>query len=565
MAKINQLPEEVIALIAAGEVIERPSYAVKELVENSIDAGADSILVSIEDSGLRKIVVSDNGEGMDREDLEIAYMPHTTSKISTEDHLSHIATLGFRGEALSSIAAISQMSIKSRTQNSASGILLENKKGSLLQIKPIGSPVGTTVTINNLFFPVPARKKFLKSSQTEFRHISDIVSSFAMSYPTIHFKFSHNEKNIFDLPNNQSLLERARSILGEGVAANFLPIIYEEGYIKIEGFVSNPQYASKQNQKQYIFVNKRLVQDKMISLAVKESFGTLLPQSATPIFILSITLPFEMVDVNVHPRKEQVSFLNARILFDNIKLAVIQALTENNLTFNLSGFAENRSGKKGETSSLSADILKSTVLPWNRKEVEGLTGEDEIIQIHSTYLLTSTKNGLVLIDQHGAHERILYEKFVSEFENQKSKKESYHLEKPITIELSLNDAQVLKEYKDIFAQMEFGIEHFQANTYLVRFIPVVFKGRNISKIINDMISDLASHEGIQSIDVATKRMLAFLSCRAAVKAGDVLSVAKQRAIIKDLQKAKNNTTCPHGRPTKQILPLGEINKWFRRR
>ncbi len=559
--KIKKLSPDVIAKIAAGEVIERPAYAVKELIENSIDAGATSIIITIEESGLHRIQIQDNGEGMSKKDLQISFLPHTTSKITNDHELIGVKTLGFRGEALSSIAAISAMTIQSRTKNSSSGTTIEIREGRVEHIGSIGMPPGTIITIDGLFSPVPARKKFLKSLQTEFRTITDVVLHFALSYPTIHFVLTHNKKTIFDLPNKKDETERLRLIFGDA-AEYLLPLSFSDSYISISGHIGKPQIALKHSQKQFLFINKRAVTDKLISLAVKESFGTLLPSSSTPLFHLHLTLPFEVVDVNVHPRKEQVNFINSRMIFDLVKQAVSETLMTNNITYEIETF--DNSLRKGETTSISAGLLKETILPWNRTDIGKITTTTPLLQIHQTYILAVTKEGMVMIDQHAAHERILFEEFSKAFENEKKLKNMYTLPRPLKISLSLSEKQLIDEYQDVFKDLGFSLEAFGKHALLIRTIPVLFKGRRIEKIIKDMLSDLSEDRGIKSIDTTSKRMLAFLSCRAAVKAGDVLSESQMKTILKDLETSPNNTTCPHGRPTRIEVSINTLHKYFKR-
>lgn len=562
MKTIHKLAPHIISKIAAGEVIERPAYAVKELIENAIDANANRIEVHIEESGLGKITVIDNGKGMSKEDLELCFLPHTTSKIKDEEELMGIKTLGFRGEALSSIAAISHLTLKSRTADNPAGTIVEIENGILETLAPIGMPPGTIVTVEHIFHTIPARKKFLKSAQTEFRHITDVVIHAALSFSQINFVLTHNNKTILDLPKKGASEDRVKVLFGESIFEHLLPIASEDGHIIISGFIGKPQVAAKQNLRQYVFVNNRFVTDKIISLAIREAYGTLLPASSTPIFKLDIQIPYELVDVNVHPRKEQVTYVNAKSIFDAVKLAVSQTLSEHNLTFNLAKFKYESSAKIGETQSLSGKLLKETVLPWNREDSIQLSKQSPVIQIHSTYLLALTRNGVLLIDQHAAHERILYEQFLQTFE--KKKKEHFQLSKPITLHLSVSESQILEEYRSFFLKLGFDIEHFQGSSFVIRSIPVLYKGRNIEKIIRDMIDDLLNETGLKTIDSKTQRMLAFLSCHAAVKAGDSLTKEQAAKLVTQIQITKNNTTCPHGRPTQIEMPITMLDKMFKR-
>jgi DNA mismatch repair protein MutL len=407
------------------------------------------------------------------------------------------------------------------------------KQGILQDISPIGCPPGTTVIIENLFATVPARKKFLKSDKTEFRKITDFVSHFTISYPMIHFKLTHDKKVIFDMPKRVDSLERIRTIVGETTFQHLLPFSFSEGYITLSGYVGKPNSASS-TPKQYIFINKRNISDKLISLAVKEAFGTLLPQAQSPTFLLFATLPTEAVDVNVHPRKEQVNFLNSQMVFDAIRLAITQTLSQHNLTISQVPWIDDIHVRKGETQSIAGQLLRNAVLPWNREEI-GNSKTTAILQIHQTYILATAQEGLIVIDQHAAHERILYEQFAKSYEEKKKSQETSVLTTPITLTFSLQETQIFEEYKEQVTMGGFELEHFQGNSYVVRKIPKVFQGRNIEKILNEMLSEFAEDRTPKSIDTRTYRMLAYLSCRAAVKSGDVLSVQKMKAIIKQHQ------------------------------
>ncbi|HVZ58821.1 MAG TPA: DNA mismatch repair endonuclease MutL [Patescibacteria group bacterium] len=561
--KIYTLPDSVVAKISAGEVIERPAYAVKELIENSIDARASTIDIQIEDAGLKQIIVQDNGEGMSEEDLKLSFLPHTTSKLDDEHDLIGIKTLGFRGEALASIAAISTLTIKTREKQNPAGYEITIRHGDIEHAGPVGTPPGTIVRVDTLFLSVPARKKFLKSAKTELRLITNVVTNFALSYPSLHFVLTHNGKTIFDLPGRENNLGRIKQLLGNSFFEELLPVALEDGFIQISGFIGRPQSALKNNARQFVFVNQRTVTDRMIQTAVKEAFGSLLPSSSTPIFILEITVPPEIVDVNVHPRKEQISFTNAQEIFAAVKQAVSESLQENNLTFKLAKFRTENSARLGETTSFSGELLKSAVLPWDRSEKIAIKPSERLMQIHQTYIFVPTLEGLGLIDQHAAHERILFEEFVTTFVKKKKDQQAYELNKPLTFDLSLSESQILEEFDQIFTELGFTIDHFQGSTFIIRTAPAVFKGRNLEKIIKDMLVDMAEGE-LPTIDLRTERMLAFLSCRAAVKAGDVLTERQMKDIIKRLEKTANNATCPHGRPTRIQISIAELDKLFKR-
>ncbi len=565
MSKIHLLSHETISKIAAGEVIERPAFAIKELVENAIDAHASFIEVHVEESGLKKIIVTDNGTGMSKEDLELCFLPHTTSKLSNDADLIGVRTLGFRGEALSSIAAISHMTIQSREQNSDIGYKIIISRGEELEVVPIGTPFGTRVSVNDLFYSVPARKKFLKSGKTELRLLSNIILQFALCYPSIHFVFSHNKKLIFDLPPKKSNEERISFLLGNDFISQMMDFKKEENYIQLHGYIGHPQQASKVNNKQYLFVNNRLVSDKLISLAIKEAFGSLLPSSMTPTYLLFINIPPETIDVNVHPRKEQIAFINNSLVFETVKNAVTETLNHNNINFRLSKFKDDNSVKTGETTSFTGLILKQHVLVPEKNSSELFAQHFSPIQIELTYILSITPGNITLIDQHAAHERILYEKFLKEFLTEKTKSDLHILSESLTVDLSLDEKMLLDEYEELLLKTGFIFESVNKTTIIIKKIPSVFKGRNIKKIINDILLDLSHEKKVSPVDRATERLIAFLACRAAVKSGDRLDENTMKHILDELSQTKNSSTCPHGRPTTLHISYEELAKFFRRK
>lgn len=571
MAKIFQLPEEIISKIAAGEVIERPVYAVKELVENSLDAGATTISVHIEESGLKNITVIDDGEGMSKEDIETSFKLHTTSKISSIEQLHSINTHGFRGEALSSIASISRIHIRSKRKNDIAGTSIEVIEGEIKKIAPFGMPYGTNISVFNLFYPVPARKKFLKSSRTEFRHIVELMTQFAIAHPEISFSLHHNKKKIFDLPRTTTALERIKILFGENIFSQLLPVMYEDSYITISGFLTKPQVFSSTTQKQYVYINKRKVTDKIISLAVKNAYGTLLESTAYPIFFLSLHLPFEFVDVNVHPRKEQVRFVDTQRVYDAVHKAIAQTLEKNNLlflnddTFGI-GLSDGLQKKRfGYTKSLAGKLLKENQTPWDIRPIVEIANFSDIVQMHNLYIVSSTKSGVVFVDQHAAHERILYEQFWKAFKQQQTEQGKYVFPKPRMYEFSLSESELLYEYLSLFEKLGFVIEPFKDTTFRVSAVPLLFQDRNHHQLLSEMLEDLQRGIGIKEVDKISQRMIAYLACRGAIKAGERLTKKQAKDLIEKLDKTPNKTTCPHGRPTTVMVDVKKIHAMFKRK
>lgn len=550
MGKIHTLSEETISKIAAGEVIERPCYAVKELVDNAIDAGASYITIFIEEAGLRKIVVTDNGEGMDYEDVLLCFKLHTTSKINDEDQLIGIKTMGFRGEALASIASISNLNIKSRKLNDDKGTLVELHFGEIVNTQPIGSAIGTTITITNLFHTIPARRKFLKSERAEFRLITDIVIQYALVFPHIRFFLKHNNKIILDLPQHQPVLERAGYLVGEEVAKNLIPIKCDESYISIRGYIGTPQEAKPHNPNQFLFINNRPVKDTLIRTAIKEAYGTFLEKSSQPSYILFVTMPPEAVDVNIHPRKTEVHFLDKMMVYQTIQSSIQEILLNHTSAFQYG------TDRKTLTTSFAGQQLKELVLKTTINKTA------DIIQLHDLYLVTETTEGIILIDQHAADERIQYERLIKAWQQESNKHERYRLGQAMPLVLSLLERDILDEHRQLFQAMGFVIEDFHDNLILTE-VPSLLRDRQIIPIILELLTLIKDDKGI-TIDTTTNRMLTSLACRSSVMQGERLTKEHMLEIINTLELIPNNLTCPHGRPTKIAISQKELLKMFRR-
>jgi DNA mismatch repair protein MutL len=553
MMTIHELSPQVVAKIAAGEVIERPSYAIKELIENAIDARATDIRIHVEESGLAKLQVMDNGIGMSEEDLMECWKPHTTSKLESEHDLHSIRSFGFRGEALSSLGAISTLTIQSRQHSSLTGFSVCIHNGTCVRSSVVGMSTGTIVKAENLFEKVPARKKFLKSAHTELRHCVSIVEQFAMSYTDIQFTLSHGKKILLSFPAAQSKRERIEHTLGETISSFLIPFKKEKSYVALEGYIAKPQMHASTQNKQYLFVNGRAIGDKLIATAVKEAYGTMLESNTYPIFVLYITLPYDLVDINVHPRKEQVSFTDTTFLFQTVKHIISGVLGEHNLIY------ENLSWKKtgaGLATSFAGNLLKESVLDTDKYSVKH---SFSIQQFHRLYIIVTTKSSLHIYDQHAAHERVLFEKLKNEFLIQKRRKTPLALSKPIKLAFTPKEKLLLKEHADVFENIGYVF-----NETHITHVPVLFQDRDPYELITRILGDLEHMQTPKEIDVISEEMLAFLACRAAVKAGDQLSEAQMKEIVEELETTPNNSTCPHGRPTQIVMHVHELDSLFKR-
>ncbi len=551
MNKIVQLSEETIAKIAAGEVIERPSYAVKELVENAIDAKPTHIDVIIVDSGLTEITVVDDGVGMSKEDLQMALLPHTTSKIRDSSELTTVSTLGFRGEGLSSLVAISDISLSSRPKNSAVGHSIESVNASIQSIKQIGMATGTRISAYKLMNNLPARKKFLKSERTEFRHIVEYILEVSLSFPSIYFTLTHNNKKIVDIGGNTT--SRISEIFGESVAARIMSRSFKNSITSVDLNIGHPENALPSKNKLYIYINNRPVSDPVVAAAIKEAYGKLLDPYSYPVGAVFVSIPSQFVDVNVHPTKREVRFESAEYIFQEILENTRELLGSYNLTF---GSQNVHATNREIASDLRADVSKLPI-----SHILDDTLSDELIIIDNTYIITPHKDGLILFDQHAAHEALLYEAFSKSF--LKHKTESIELAAPILIPLTKTQMLEFEEHGEVFHKMGFKIDIFGGNTVKVSAIPKLANEHDIAGHIAEILEYVSSSH-YPDIDHINNKMIAFLSCKSAIKAGDKLSKTEAFKIIHALNESNSVYTCPHGRPVKRIVSVRDLQKMFKR-
>lgn len=554
MRTITTLSPDLVAKIAAGEVVERPASVVKELIENALDARATHIDIELTDAGTKRVVVRDNGKDMHVEDLLLCYKPHTTSKITSHDDLAAIASFGFRGEALSSIAAVSLMTIKSRPEDLEYGTIIELISGELKHEEKIGMPVGTEIIVESLFHSTPARRKFLTDHKSELRKISESITQFAMAFPKVGFTLHHNDELLFTVPMLQMLQDRIRSIVGQYLTDFLIPIEHESRYGKVMGYIGKPQSAQHAKQHQYLFVNDRIVTDPVVAKTLTESYGPLLEPRAHPPFVLYLTLPYESVDVNIHPRKEEVAYAFPKQIYSLVTDGVTQALSKHDLTYT-------QSSRQHDMDRHTADFLKSIVSPWSVKNLK----EGDVLQIHNVYLIAATDTGMLLIDQHAAHERILFEQFKEAFYKTREHQTLTEFAQPLMFELSLTDSRLLQEHIETLRKIGFDIEHFGKTTFKLSAVPEIFKTRDHAKLIIETLHDIKAGKGTEKVDRETEKTLAYLACRSAIKAGDALEPNEQKKLVEKLLLTEGIYTCPHGRPTHIEVSLKELDKMFKRR
>jgi DNA mismatch repair protein MutL len=552
---IKQLSDEVIKKIAAGQVIESPFSVVKELLENSLDAKATEIIVELVEGGFDNITFYDNGIGMDQKDLLKCFLFHTTSKIETEEDLFTLKSFGFRGEALHSICLVSDVSISSVPKEEAFGSEVVITKGTLEIVKPYGGRKGTLIQVSNLFENIPVRKKFKNNSKKEVQQILELITSYALIFPNVSFSLSHNGKNIFQSPSMPNLGDRISDVLGASFISQCLQINSNERSFNFQMFVSKPQFCSLSKTHQYLFVNDRLVKSETISKAIKDAYGKLIEDRMYPPFLILLKIDSNLIDVNVHPKKEVINFWNNDVLYSAFHDSVKHSLSEENLDYSADA------GYYPTANSHLFSTLKDSG-HWDPRVVS--LDSDEILQVFNTYLIYSEKNDLVVIDQHAAHESVLFEEFSEKFSAKSSSREQHKFEDPLVLDLSSVRIKVLEENLEVLENLGFEIALFGKGTVKVTSSPSLFQKHDLNILLCELLDELRTGGKVSKLDSQTKRTLEFLACRSAVKSGDPLALDQRQNLVKKLSESKQYLTCPHGRPTKIILTRRELDKMFRR-
>ncbi len=575
MSIIKILPDHLINQIAAGEVVERPASVVKELVENAIDAKAKRIEIHIEAAGKRKIRVIDDGVGMSKEDAILAVKRHATSKIADEKDLSNILSLGFRGEALASIAAISKLKLETKPEGPQEGTLVICRGESEEKIQSCGCPKGTSVTVEDIFFNTPARQKYLKSEQSEWNQIMATVTELALSKESTDFILTHNGKTIYNLPNSSEWLDRIRALHGKEIAENLIPIFYGGQEISLEGFIGKPHIARNTKLHQYFFVNSRSIKSSALAYAVKEAYHSLLPHGMHPVFFVRIKIDPAQIDVNVHPRKIEIRFQNQSATFSILHKAVKTSLESRilspkmNFGQSIEGIAKMKNYLREERTSrsLKTDSGTPEILTKASTFTDSLTEENlrlmPVAQIAASYIIAKDDEGMVIIDQHAAHERCMYEKLMKNFDAHNPVKQQLLV--PLNIDLSHREKEVLSEQKELLEKMGFEIESLCTNSFVITAIPSLLSESNIIKVLRGLIGDILTNRPIKSTQEPREKVLTYMACRSAIKFGKTLTHEEQIALLKNLDSLDQKFTCPHGRPTMIRLPYSELEKKFGRR
>jgi DNA mismatch repair protein MutL len=584
--KIQVLPEHLANKIAAGEVIQRPESVVKELLENSLDAGATRITVVVKDGGTSFIQIADNGRGMDADDAVVAFLRHATSKIATYEDLEAISTFGFRGEALASIAAVAHVSLKTRRSDDDTATMVRIDGGGTPRVSREAREPGTTVTVQNLFFNVPARKKFLKTNSTEFRHVYEAVHRVAISYPELDLQFVADDETIFSL-RPTTLDQRLIDIFGEQTVESLIPVEEGTDVVLMNGFIGKPSFGQKTRMHQYLFLNRRYIIHRTISHAIFTGYEHLLLKGTFPFFLLFIEIDPHKVDVNVHPSKMEAKFADEQALYHMAGALVRHALAEAQAVPSLTSGATNTEGEiglsftprqhhwEGDRATWTAEIgsrLLGSRKPQPEPIPEAATLHHEtdhpeassaglIWQLHNKYILCQIRSGVMIVDQHVAHERVLYERVVERFTS--GLHAAQQLLFPITLQLTAGDYALLGELLPHFQSMGFDLRLFGKNAAVVEGIPPEIKSGVEERIIQDVLGLYKEYQE-HGISDARDSLAKSYSCRSAIKAGDPLTEPEMRSLIDQLFATSMPYVCPHGRPVVLRISIDELDRRFGR-
>ncbi len=582
---IRQLPREVADKIAAGEVIERPASVAKELVENAIDADATDIQIEISQGGRRLIQVADNGCGIPADEIALAFSRHATSKLTKAEDLYRVTTLGFRGEALASIGAVSRLTLTTRANGEEAGTQRRIEGGVLGAQSAIARPRGTTVRVENLFYNTPARLKFLRADTTESRHVARLATCYAFAHPTIRFSLQNNGRTVLQTTGTGNLRDVLVAIYGLDIAEQMLevdPSGENRGQVRVSGYISAPSVHRSNRSDLALFINRRWIQDPSLTYAVTEAYRTLLPQRRHPIVVIQIEMPPEDVDVNIHPTKREVRMRHARDVFAAVQRAVRHTLMAQSPVAGIStSFTSGNDwsrvdtlrtlgrGTKGSGQG-SLDIYRTAqgVAPDGPAagESTGLAPASERLpmlrvvgQIAQTYIVAEGPGGLYLIDQHAAHERIRYEQIKAS--RTQGAVPSQDLLQPATLEFSPEQATILSAHLADLTAFGFDVAEFGGNTYLVRRVPANLVGEDVRTALSEIVDGLLDKKQPTTFD---EEALIVLSCHTAIRAGQTLSPPEMRDLVRQLEQATVPHTCPHGRPTILHMSRAQLERQFGR-
>lgn len=609
MSQIRILPEILSNKIAAGEVVERPASVVKELVENALDAGSSRIMIEIEKGGRSMIRVSDDGGGMVHDDALLALERYATSKIASDDDLFSIGTLGFRGEALPSIAAVSRMTLVSRAAGAVSGTEIQIEGGRIQNVSEVGAPPGTMVAVRQLFFNTPARRKFLKTVTTEMGHIADVIASLALGHPQVHFKLLHNRNIIKQWPAVTDGYDRAVDVLGRNVGSHLHALDHEKPDLQLSGWIATPRVTRSTSRGIYLFVNGRWVRDKVILHAIFDGYTQRLVKGQYPLAVLFIQVPVDQVDVNVHPTKHEIRFTRQRYVHDSIRDAIAGTLDQvdrpawapqtydrvpvsdslpkvsESIETSFKGGRDTRSriqelgykaqdtgskiqdagyrqqdsvtGRKYQISNIKFQPGQSAI--WETRKFSSLR---VIGQLRNTYVICESDDGLMLIDQHAAHERIYYEQLKRQAEKKTGAVQNLLV--PETVEVGFRGAEVLEKRIPELSALGLEIEPFGGNSFVIKAVPAMLAGQDVKPLVIEIAEKLATTGYSDDLEAALDAAIHLIACHGAIRASQSLAEQQMEKLLEQLDGCENPSHCPHGRPTWVQLSLYEMEKLFKR-
>lgn len=570
MSKIRILPDNIINRIAAGEVVERPASVLKEMLENSIDAGATEIEINIKDGGISQIMVSDNGEGMSRDDAPVAFERHSTSKLYRYEQLENIGTMGFRGEALASIASVSMVEVKTRALGEKVGTEMRIEAGNITDVKDTPWTEGSLISVRNLFYNTPGRRKFLKSVQSEYRQVLEIFRRISLSHPETAFKFYNNQKLMWNL-NKEELEDRIVNLFGDGIEKYLIQVEAAGKNVKLEGYVTSPEYFKTRTGEQYFFLNKRYIRNKVVAHGIIQGYSNSLQGKGYPFYALFYSCNPRDVDINIHPAKLEAKFKNEKNVHDLMFFGVRKSLSPEKEEIIKELISKSPVQPQMSIISMKSHVFKK---PADTAQTEGLefpeteeiTSDSEkverenIWQIHGKYILSEIASGIFLVDQHAAHERILFEKALKILKG--TKPSSQQLLFPMDIHLDNMDMTIIEELIPLLNKIGFDIKIFGRNTVVLASIPIDIRKGSESTIIDDLIEEYKNDE-YKDLDIYSK-VASIYACRGSIMAGDRLSRAEMNELIDQLFQTEFPYFCPHGRPTIINITLSELDKKFGR-
>ncbi len=579
---IRQLSEHLVNQIAAGEVVERPASVVKELVENSVDAGAERIRVEVEQGGMRRIRISDDGGGIPGEQLPLALRPHATSKISCLEDLEGVASLGFRGEALASIASVARMRIASRSADADSGYEIEAEGGQVSGPRPAGLAAGTVIEVRDLFYNTPARRKFLRTERTEFNHIDELVKRMALANSKVAFELHHNGRVVRRLPPAQGeagAVRRVGDVCGSAFVDEALSLENEHAGMRLSGWIARPSFSRSQADLQFFFVNGRLVRDRLVAHAIRQAYRDVLFHGRHPAFVLMLNLDPRRVDVNVHPQKTEVRFRDGRLVHDFLFSTINRALADTRpghteaaptrVPFQAGASSGGPPAQQGGLGLSVADSV-ARYAQLARTPEHGSTEQDDSIpplgfavaQIHGVFVLAENAHGLVVVDMHAAHERIVYEQLKRTWGEDRVR--SQRLLVPERLAVSEREARAVEKHGSELARLGFELTLAGPEAVTVRAVPSLLARADSLGLVRDVLSDLVELGDSARIESAVDELLSTMACHGSVRANRRLNIEEMNALLRDMERTERSDQCNHGRPTWVELDTKSLDRLFLR-